>query len=87
VCRFDVDDIRLDSETTVFLTGLKWDGADFASQINYNSSSQTSSLKVGAAGANQITENYTYDIGWEPAKQGFKEIIRSAWEWSNRFVL
>jgi RHS repeat-associated protein len=41
-------------------SGLKVDGADYASQITYNASSQTTSLKVGASGANQITENYSY---------------------------
>jgi len=42
------------------LTGLKVDGADYASQIVYNAASQTTQLKVGAAGTNQITENYGY---------------------------
>lgn len=42
------------------LTGLKVDGADYASQIQYNAASQTTQLTVGAAGANQITENYGY---------------------------
>jgi RHS repeat-associated protein len=42
------------------LSGLKFDGTDYASQLVYNASSQTASLKVGASGANQITENYSY---------------------------
>jgi RHS repeat-associated protein len=42
------------------LSGLKVDGADYASQVVYNAASQTTSLKVGASGANQITENYSY---------------------------
>ena len=42
------------------LMGLKVDGADYASQLLYNAASQTTSLKVGASGANQITENYSY---------------------------
>ncbi len=43
------------------LTGLTVDGASHASQIVYNAASQTTQLKVGASGANQITENYAYD--------------------------
>jgi len=42
------------------LSGLKVGGADYASQLSYNAASQTTSLKVGASGANQITENYGY---------------------------
>jgi RHS repeat-associated protein len=43
------------------LSGLTYDGQSFASNIVYNAASQTTSLKVGVAGANQITENYAYD--------------------------
>jgi RHS repeat-associated protein len=43
------------------LTGLTVDGATHASQIVYNAASQTTSLKVGLSGANQITENYAYN--------------------------
>jgi RHS repeat-associated protein len=42
------------------LSGLKMDGTDYASQIAYNAASQPLSLKVGASGANQITESYGY---------------------------
>lgn len=43
------------------LSGLKVDGADYASGITYNAASQTTSLKLGASGPNQITESYEYD--------------------------
>jgi YD repeat-containing protein len=43
------------------LTGLTVDGAAHASQIIYNASSQTTSMKVGLSGANQISENYAYN--------------------------
>jgi RHS repeat-associated protein len=43
------------------LSGLKVGGTDYASQIVYNAASQSTSLQVGAAGANQINESYDYD--------------------------
>jgi hypothetical protein len=43
------------------LNGLTVDGATHASQIVYNAASQTTSLKVGLSGGNQITENYAYN--------------------------
>jgi YD repeat-containing protein len=43
------------------LTGLKVDGQDAASNIIYNASDQTTSIKIGVNGTNQITENYTFD--------------------------
>lgn len=42
------------------LSTLTYDSQSFASNIVYNASSQTTSLKIGAAGTNQITENYSY---------------------------
>jgi RHS repeat-associated protein len=43
------------------LSGLKVGGTDYASQIAYNAASQTTSLQVGVAGANQINESYDYN--------------------------
>ncbi len=43
------------------LSSLTYDGQSFASNIVYNAASQTTSLKIGVAGANQITENYSYN--------------------------
>jgi RHS repeat-associated protein len=43
------------------ISALTVDGATHASEIGYNAASQTTSLKVGASGANQITESYQYD--------------------------
>ncbi len=42
------------------MTALTVDGQIHGSQAAYNAASQTTSLKVGATGANQITENYGY---------------------------
>ena len=42
------------------LSGLKVDGAYFASQIAYNAASQKTSVLVGT-GTNQVTESYDYD--------------------------
>lgn len=44
------------------LSMLKYDSATYASEIIYNAASQATELKVGAAGPNQITENYTFDV-------------------------
>ena len=43
------------------LSQLTVDGQVQASNIVYNAASQTTKLKVGAAGTNQITETYDYD--------------------------
>ena len=43
------------------LSSLSVDGQQQASGIVYNASSQTTSLSVGASGANQMLESYTYD--------------------------
>jgi RHS repeat-associated protein len=43
------------------LTSLTVDGASHASNVVYNPDSQTTSLGVGAAGANQIIESYNFD--------------------------
>jgi RHS repeat-associated protein len=53
--------LHQDYELGSRLSGLKVDGADYASQITYNAASQSTMLKVGASGANQITENYVYN--------------------------
>jgi RHS repeat-associated protein len=43
------------------LSGLKVAGADYASLITYDTDSRITSLRVGPAGTNQITESYGYD--------------------------
>lgn len=53
--------VHHDYDVASRLTSLTVDGATHASQIVYNASSQTTSLKVGLSGANQITENYAYN--------------------------
>jgi RHS repeat-associated protein len=52
--------IHHDYDVASRVSDLKVDGADYASQIAYNASSQTTSLKVGT-GPNQVTETYGYD--------------------------
>ena len=42
-------------------SSLTVDGQSHASNIVYNAASKTTSLKVGLSGANQITENYSYN--------------------------
>jgi uncharacterized delta-60 repeat protein len=49
--------VHHDYDVASRLTSLTVDGQTQASEIVYNSSSQTTQLKVGAAGANQVTEN------------------------------
>jgi len=53
--------VHYDYDLASRLSTLTYDGQSFASNIVYNAASQATSLKVGAAGANQITENYDYD--------------------------
>lgn len=43
------------------LSTLRVDNQDFASQIQYNAASQATSVNIGPAGGNQITENYAYN--------------------------
>src|SRR5690606_23026830 len=43
------------------LSEMKYDGTKQASDIVYNASDQTTSVKIGVTGANQVTENYTFD--------------------------
>lgn len=52
--------VHQDYDVASRIGGLKVGGADYASQINYNAASQPTQLKIGASGANQITENYGY---------------------------
>ncbi|HXM47655.1 MAG TPA: RHS repeat-associated core domain-containing protein [Pyrinomonadaceae bacterium] len=53
--------VHYDYDLASRLSTLTYDGQLFASNIVYNAASQATSLKVGVAGANQITENYGYD--------------------------
>jgi len=52
--------VHQDYDIASRLSNLTVDGATHASQIVYNAASQTTSVKVGVSGANQITENYGY---------------------------
>lgn len=49
------------ANTASRLTQMTYGGAVQASDIVYNASDQTTSIKIGAAGTNQVTENYTFD--------------------------
>lgn len=48
-------------DTASRLSSLKVNGAEQAGEIDYNAADQTKSIKIGAAGINQVTENYTFD--------------------------
>jgi RHS repeat-associated protein len=43
------------------LSSMKVDNTEVAGNIAYNAADQTTSIKIGAAGANQVTESYTFD--------------------------
>lgn len=43
------------------LSTLKYGGQQQAGDIVYNAADQTTSINIGAAGANQVNENYTFD--------------------------
>jgi RHS repeat-associated protein len=53
--------VHHDYDVASRLLAVKVDGASYATGITYNAASQAISLKVGAANANQLTENYQYD--------------------------
>lgn len=53
--------VHHDFDVSSRLSGLAVDGEAYASQLDYNASSQMTSLKVGVAGARQVTEKYVYD--------------------------
>ena len=48
-------------DTASRLTSLKVDNTEVAGNIVYNAADQTTSIKIGAAGTNQVTEEYTFD--------------------------
>lgn len=53
--------IHNDFDTAGRMKALKVNGADYASNFIFNASSQVTSVKIGPAGANQITETYNYN--------------------------
>ena len=48
-------------DTASRLSNMTVGGTQAAGNIVYNASDQTTSIKIGAAGTNQVTENYTFD--------------------------
>jgi hypothetical protein len=48
-------------DTASRLSALKVDGQQQAGNIVFNAASQTTSINIGTAGANQVNENYTFD--------------------------
>lgn len=48
-------------DTASRLSGLSLDNQQIAGNIVYNASNQTTSIKIGPSGTNQITEDYTFD--------------------------
>jgi RHS repeat-associated protein len=53
--------LHQDYDVASRLSRLKVDGTDYASQITYNAANQSTTIKVGAGGGNQLTENYAYN--------------------------
>lgn len=53
--------VHQDYDVASRLSAVKVNGASYATEITYNAASQATSLKVGTANANQLTENYDYD--------------------------
>ena len=53
-------------DTASRLTQMTYGGAIQASDMVFNASGQTTEIKIGAAGTNQVTEEYTFDpqTGW-----------------------
>ena len=43
------------------LTGMTYGGTQQAGNVVYNAADQTTQIKIGAAGTNQVTEDYTFD--------------------------
>jgi RHS repeat-associated protein len=54
--------VQHDYDVMSRVKGLRVDGVDYASQLVYNAASQLTSLKVGAGGSLQVTENAEYDV-------------------------
>lgn len=48
-------------DTAGRVTQMTYGGAVQASEMVFNAADQTTSIKIGAAGTNQVTENYTFD--------------------------
>jgi RHS repeat-associated protein len=80
--------VHHDYDVASRLSNLTVDGATHASQIVYNAASQTTSLKVGASGANQITENYGYHaqtglLESQTVTRGATALLNLAYEYTN----
>lgn len=48
-------------DTSSRLTAMTYDGTQQAGNIVYNAADQTTQMKVGPTGTNQVTEDYTFD--------------------------
>ncbi len=48
-------------DTASRLTAMTYNGSQQAGNVVYNASDQTTQMKIGAAGTNQVTEDYTFD--------------------------
>jgi RHS repeat-associated protein len=53
--------VHQDYDVASRVSAVKVDGASYATGVTYNAASQATSLKIGAANANQLTESYDYD--------------------------
>ncbi|HEV2827108.1 MAG TPA: RHS repeat-associated core domain-containing protein [Pyrinomonadaceae bacterium] len=80
--------VHQDYDVASRLSNLTVDGATHASQIVYNAASQTTSLKVGVSGANQITENYGYHaqtglLDTQTVTRGATALLNLSYEYAN----
>ena len=78
--------VHHDYDVSSRLTGLKVGTAEYAKDIVYNAASQTTSLKVGADGANQITESYQFDdttglLANQKAQRGVTSLMDLSYEY------
>jgi RHS repeat-associated protein len=71
------------------LVGLKVNNIDYGSQINYNSSSQITSIEIGI-GANKISESYSYEpptglVSTQTVKRGATTLMNLLYEYREAY--
>lgn len=71
------------------LISLKVNGTEQAGNIVYNAADQTTQIKIGAAGANQVTEDYTFDpqtglLTNQKAQKGTTTLLDLSYEYDRK---
>jgi RHS repeat-associated protein len=74
-------------DTASRLATLTYDGNQHAGDIVYNASDQTTQIKIGTAGTNQVTEDYTFDpqtglLTNQKATKGSTTLIDMSYEYN-----